>query len=137
MLAAVGHPVRRLHRSRYGPLTVDGLALRPSGGRSPAPRSTGFGAGCAESTRPLEAHEAHALVHRLERGRGGRAGLVGPGAEQADELGWIVAERVVALLDRLEQLDDRLGDVALELPVAAAVVARLDRLGASRRWRRS
>src|SRR3954451_2505167 len=25
MLAAVGHPVRRLHRSRYGPLTVDGL----------------------------------------------------------------------------------------------------------------
>ncbi len=26
MLAAVGHPVRRLHRSRYGPLTVDGLA---------------------------------------------------------------------------------------------------------------
>jgi 23S rRNA pseudouridine2605 synthase len=25
MLAAVGHPVRRLHRSRYGPLTVKGL----------------------------------------------------------------------------------------------------------------
>ena len=25
MLAAVGHPVRRLHRSRYGPLTLDGL----------------------------------------------------------------------------------------------------------------
>ena len=26
MLAAVGHPVTRLHRSRYGPLTLDGLA---------------------------------------------------------------------------------------------------------------
>jgi 23S rRNA pseudouridine2605 synthase len=26
MLAAVGHPVLRLHRSGYGPLTVDGLA---------------------------------------------------------------------------------------------------------------
>jgi 16S rRNA U516 pseudouridylate synthase RsuA-like enzyme len=26
MLAAVGHPVRRLHRSGYGPLTVAGLA---------------------------------------------------------------------------------------------------------------
>jgi len=26
MLAAVGHPVTRLHRSGYGPLTVDGLA---------------------------------------------------------------------------------------------------------------
>jgi 23S rRNA pseudouridine2605 synthase len=26
MLAAVGHPVERLHRSGYGPLTVDGLA---------------------------------------------------------------------------------------------------------------
>jgi 23S rRNA pseudouridine2605 synthase len=25
MLAAVGHPVRRLHRSRYGPLAVEGL----------------------------------------------------------------------------------------------------------------
>jgi 23S rRNA pseudouridine2605 synthase len=25
MLEAVGHPARRLHRSRYGPLTVDGL----------------------------------------------------------------------------------------------------------------
>ena len=25
MLAAVGHPVRRLHRSGYGPLTVAGL----------------------------------------------------------------------------------------------------------------
>ena len=25
MLAAVGHPVRRLHRSRYGPLTLKGL----------------------------------------------------------------------------------------------------------------
>jgi 23S rRNA pseudouridine2605 synthase len=25
MLAAVGHPVRRLHRSRYGPLTLEGL----------------------------------------------------------------------------------------------------------------
>jgi 23S rRNA pseudouridine2605 synthase len=26
MLAAVGHPVRRLHRTRYGPLTADDLA---------------------------------------------------------------------------------------------------------------
>jgi 16S rRNA U516 pseudouridylate synthase RsuA-like enzyme len=25
MLAAVGHPVRRLHRSGYGPLTLEGL----------------------------------------------------------------------------------------------------------------
>jgi 16S rRNA U516 pseudouridylate synthase RsuA-like enzyme len=25
MLAAVGHPVNRLHRSRYGPLSLDGL----------------------------------------------------------------------------------------------------------------
>jgi 23S rRNA pseudouridine2605 synthase len=27
MLEAVGHPVRRLHRSRYGPLTLEGLEL--------------------------------------------------------------------------------------------------------------
>jgi 23S rRNA pseudouridine2605 synthase len=47
MLEAVGHPVRRLHRSRYAGLTVNDL---PPG-----------------EWRELGADEAHALVDRLER----------------------------------------------------------------------
>ncbi len=49
MLEAVGHPVARLHRSRYAGLTVDGLA--------------------PGEWRELEPDEAHALVHPLERRR--------------------------------------------------------------------
>jgi 23S rRNA pseudouridine2605 synthase len=48
MLEAVGHPVKRLHRSRHAGLTVEGLA--------------------AGAWRELEADEAHALVHGLKRG---------------------------------------------------------------------
>lgn len=47
MLEAVGHPVRRLHRSRYAGLTVEEL--------SPG------------AWRELGPDEAHALVHLLER----------------------------------------------------------------------
>jgi 23S rRNA pseudouridine2605 synthase len=47
MLEAVGHPVRRLHRSRYAGLTLDGLA--------------------PGEWRELGADETHTLVHRLER----------------------------------------------------------------------
>jgi 23S rRNA pseudouridine2605 synthase len=48
MFEAVGYPVRRLHRSRYAGLTLD--ALEPG------------------QWRELGADEAHALVHRDERG---------------------------------------------------------------------
>jgi 23S rRNA pseudouridine2605 synthase len=47
MLEAVGHPARRLHRSRYAGLTLEGLGPGDS--------------------RELGAHEAHALVHGGER----------------------------------------------------------------------
>jgi 23S rRNA pseudouridine2605 synthase len=46
MLEAVGHRVRRLHRSRYADLTVDGLA--------------------PGEWRELGRDEAHALVHRAQ-----------------------------------------------------------------------
>jgi 23S rRNA pseudouridine2605 synthase len=49
MLEAVGHRVRRLHRSRYAGLTVDGLA--------------------PGEWRELRADEAHALVHLTQRRR--------------------------------------------------------------------
>jgi pseudouridine synthase len=49
MLEAVGHRVRRLHRSRYANLTVDGLALG--------------------EWRELGRDEAHALVHLAQRRR--------------------------------------------------------------------
>src|SRR4051812_32121253 len=49
MLEAVGHRVRRLHRSRYAGLAVDGLA--------------------PGEWRELRADEAHALVHLAQHGR--------------------------------------------------------------------
>ncbi len=49
MLEAVGHPVARLHRSRYAGLGVDGLA--------------------PGAWRELRPDEAHALVHQLQRRR--------------------------------------------------------------------
>ena len=53
-------------------------------------------------------------------------GLLGAEAHQPRELSFVGAQRAVALLQRREQLDDRLADVLLELAVALAVVARLD-----------
>jgi 23S rRNA pseudouridine2605 synthase len=49
MLEAVGHPVTRLHRSHYGPLTLEGLA--------------------PGEWRELRPDETHALVHLLQRRR--------------------------------------------------------------------
>jgi 23S rRNA pseudouridine2605 synthase len=49
MFEAVGHRVRRLHRSRYGNLTIDGLA--------------------PGEWRELRQDEAHALVHLAQRRR--------------------------------------------------------------------
>jgi 23S rRNA pseudouridine2605 synthase len=49
MLEAVGHRVKRLHRSRYANLTVDGLA--------------------PGEWRELGRDEAHALVHQAQGGR--------------------------------------------------------------------
>ena len=40
MLEAVGHPVRRLHRSRYAGLDLDGLAAGRVARAHRAPRST-------------------------------------------------------------------------------------------------
>ena len=42
------------------------------------------------------------------------------------QLALVRAQLAVALLDRREELDDRLADVLLELAVAVAVVARLE-----------
>src|SRR5947208_1154883 len=76
----------------------------------------------------LRPHEPHPLVHGLERGRGGGTRLVGADGEQPPELRLVGAERLVALPDRVEQLDDRLRHVRLELAVALPVVAALDRV---------
>ncbi len=59
MLEAAGHRVRSLHRSRYGPLTLDGLA--PGAWRELSPAEL-------ELLRQVPG-EAHALVHRRERRR--------------------------------------------------------------------
>src|SRR6476659_7295900 len=74
----------------------------------------------------LRPDEAHAFVHLLERGRRGCAGLVGTAGEHRAKLRFVRTQLLVTLLDRGQQLDDRFGHVLLELPVALAVVARLD-----------
>ena len=61
--------------------------------------------------------------------------LSAPTREQPPELRLVGAERLVALPDRVEQLDDRLGHVLLELAVALPVVAALDRVERARRSR--
>src|SRR3954454_9868805 len=74
----------------------------------------------------LQPGEAHPVVHRLERGCRCGARLLGAEREQASELRLVPADLLVTARDRVEQLDDRLGYVSLERPVARAVVAGLD-----------
>src|SRR6476620_1360646 len=78
------------------------------------------------TVRPLRPNKAHAFVHRLEDRRAGRAGLLRALREHPPQLALVRAERVVALLDRREQLDHGLGDALLERAVALAVELRLD-----------
>src|SRR2546423_13579517 len=83
--------------------------------------------------RPLEKSrlrpgEPHALVHLRERRRRRRAGLLRAQRQQTLQLGRVGAELAVAGLDRADELDHGLGDVGLEVAVALAVIARLDRV---------
>ena len=132
MLAAVGHPVTQLHRSAYAGLTLDGLepgsvpgAHRPRGRAAP-------------NSRPASGlDEAHALVHRLERRLARPPRLLRADREQALQLPLVGAQRLEALADRRQQCDDRLADRFLEVAVARAVEALLERRRPARRWRRS
>src|SRR5689334_8285783 len=69
--------------------------------------------------------EAHPFVHLLECGLGGSPGLVRTAGEEGEELGLVGPELLEARLNRIEERDEGLGDVGLERPVAAAVVASL------------
>ena len=105
MCEAVGHRVRRLHRSVYAGLGVDGLA--PGEWRElRATRSSS-----SEEAACLARDEAHPLEHRLERRLGRLARLLGAAGEQPLQLGRVGAQLAVALLDRRHHLDDRLADV--------------------------
>ena len=121
MLAAVGHPVRRLHRVRFGPLTVDGLD--PGEWRELDPEEVA-------ALRPARAR-------RGRRGRRRRPGLggatVGADAEVAQQTvveavdqsvdGEILAARPGVLDDRrLADVPDLLDHVELAEAVEAAVV---------------
>ena len=70
-------------------------------------------------------------------GRGRGPCLLRADREQPLELTGSARELLVAQPHRLEERDDRLGHVRLELPIALAVVAVLDRLRAARRRRRT
>src|SRR5436309_2054194 len=69
--------------------------------------------------------EPHPLVHRRERRLRRFARLLGADREETLQLPLVGPQRVVALLDRHEQLHDCLADVLLELSIACAVVPRL------------
>src|SRR4029453_16165659 len=77
----------------------------------------------------LRLHKPHALVHRGDRRSRDLACFLSANSEEAPQFVRIRAQLLVAGLNRLEERDDGLADVSLELPVAGAVVARLDRLG--------
>src|SRR5687768_1197959 len=94
------------------PATTVSARIAPSTSRRKRPR--------------LRTDEPHPLVHGLERWCRRFARLLGADPEQPLQLALVPAQPLVALLDRREQLDDRLADVFLEAPVALAVVVRLD-----------
>src|SRR3954469_22097741 len=86
------------------------------------------GPGSPEEPSALGLHEAHPLVHELE-GRLRRAPrLLGPHGEQPLELTLVSPQRLEALADRPEQLDDRLADGLLQIAVPRAREALLETL---------
>src|SRR5439155_4252796 len=71
----------------------------------------------------LGPNEAHSLVHLLERRRRRLAGFGRASSKDCAELRLVGPQLLVAHSNRIEQRYERLGDVGLELPIAAAVVA--------------
>ena len=124
MCEAVGHRVRRLHRSVYAGLGVDGL-----GGRRVARAQSARGRAAPKKrpasllTKPIRSNIASSVGSEAFRA------FSAPRASSRCSSARVGAQLAVALLDRRQRLDDRLADVGLELPVARAVVARLDRIG--------
>src|SRR5436309_3134102 len=105
--------------------TTNRIAMRPQPGNRllQAPGACG-----AEEPARFGAHEAHALVHQLERRLAGPPRLLGADGEQSQQLALVGAERLEALPDRHQELDDRLADGLLQVAVARAVEALLERL---------
>src|SRR5512133_1732425 len=73
----------------------------------------------------LKPNKAHSLVHGFEGRRARFSGLLRANFEEPVQLGLVVAQLLVAPLDRREQLDDRLGHAFLERAVAVPVELRL------------
>ena len=118
MCEAVGHPVVRLHRSRYATLTLDGLD--PGEWRELTADEVRGAARAQRLTKPITSYI------RARVGADSAAAFSAPAAQQPPQPVVVVTQLAVALLDRRQQLDDRLGHVVLERPVPLAVVARLD-----------
>src|SRR5262249_2107625 len=82
----------------------------------------------AEEASGLGAHEPHPLVRELEGRLASAARLLRPDREQPLELALVGAESLETLADRREELDDRLADRLLQVAVASAVEAALERV---------
>src|SRR5579884_2400903 len=79
-----------------------------------------------EEAAHLGADEAHAVVHQLERRLARATRLLGADREQAVQLPLVGTERLEALADRRQELDDGLADGLLQLAVAGGVEAALE-----------
>src|SRR5919106_5994280 len=107
-----GSFVRGSQRRAYS-----GAVQRP---RFSGPSSVGRSAGSGTVSEP---HSRSDVDHR---GLRDLAGAPGPRVQQALELGAVTDEILVALLDRPEVLDHRIGQCLLELGVAAGSIGRLE-----------
>src|ERR687887_2444643 len=86
------------------------------------------GARSAEEPPGLRPDEAHALVHQLERRLARPAPLLRADRERPLQLALVRPQRLEPFPDRREELDDRLADRLLQIAVARAVEAPLERL---------
>ena len=132
MLAAVGHPVTRLHRSAYAGLTLDGL--EPGAWRELTAREVELLRTTVRPpalTKPMRSYIASSV------GSLARRAFSAPTA--SSRCSSRSSARNASKRSRIgvEQRDDRLADGLLEVAVARAVEALLERRRPARRWRRS
>src|SRR4051794_1008394 len=98
--------------------------------RSKGPWKTSRSRSRTRMVKRLEAGpDAHALADVVQRSGRDRPCAVGPVAQDAHQLRLVVAQLVVALADRRQVVDDRVGHGALERAVLLALELLLDRLG--------
>ncbi len=134
MCEAVGHPVRRLHRSPLRgarPRRARARRVARADGERGRGRCGSASASSASLTKPMRSYIASSVgadASRAFSAPSARRRWSSPASSRSSRK---------RSLDRLEERDDGLGDVRLERPVAGAVIARSGHRQSTRPWRRS